>query len=180
MNNKQIFFIFVRYLLLLLLALPNLFLIYAIFTPITLYPSYWAINALYGATLSGTFIQFDGNSIELVSACIAGAAYYLLIVLNLTTPMQSSQRWKSIFFLLLTFLILNILRIVIFTILLQNHFTYFDFAHKLVWYAGSTVFVVVLWFVNVLLFRIKNVPVYTDAHLIFKEILRIKPKKNRL
>ena len=111
-----------------------------------------------------------GIIIDLIPACIAGAAYYLLLILNLTTPMKLNKRLRSMLFLFATFLILNIIRIVIFSVLLANGYSYFDLAHKITWYFTSTALVVLIWFSNVKLFKIKQIPVYTDFKIIYKKI----------
>ncbi|MEK6893161.1 MAG: pacearchaeosortase [Nanoarchaeota archaeon] len=174
MNYKEMGFLISRYFILMLLAINSLYLFYAVFTPLTLYPSYLVLKSIYSNAILnagiGT-ISFGEDSIELIQACIAGAAYYLLIILNLTTPMSLKMRIKSIFFLILTFLFLNITRIVVFSVLFLNGAGYyFDLAHKLVWYAGSTILIVLLWFANVKLFNLQTVPVYTDWKGIIEDI----------
>src|SRR3989344_2665964 len=141
-----------RYIFLIILAIPNFYLIYLIANPLTIYPVFWALQALYGAKLlAGNIIFFKGYYAEIIGACIGGAAYYLLIILNLTTPMQVKTRIKSLLFIILSFLILNIVRILIFASLLKIGYQYFDITHELTWYFGSTVLVVIVWFANVLI-----------------------------
>jgi hypothetical protein len=62
--------------------------------------------------LIGNVIFIKGYYAEIINACIAGAAYYFLLILNLSTPMEISKRIKSLVFMFLTFLIINILRII--------------------------------------------------------------------
>lgn len=178
MKNKEVKSLLSRYIILLLLAVANLYLFYKIFTPLTLYPVAWFLKIFYnGFLLPGTSTIFvSGLYIELIPACIAGAAYYLLLMLNLTTPMPNKTRAKSIIFLMISFLMLNILRIVIFSYLAVNSYQYFDLTHKLVWYFGSTALVVIIWFANVYIFRISSIPVYTD---IINIIADIKKKSKR-
>jgi exosortase/archaeosortase len=179
MNVKETFDLIIRYILLAILPLGGLYIFYAIFTPLTVYPSYWAFNALYGAKLLiGNIIYFKGYYAEIIGACVAGAAYYLLLILNLTTPMHISKRIKSIIFLLFSFLIINITRIVIFGMLFSKGFKYFDLAHELVWYIGSTLIVVVVWFSNVWLFKIKDIPIYTDMLNLFIDITATPEERN--
>lgn len=178
MNYKNVIKLLSRYAILILLALGNLHLFYFIFTPLTVYPVYYLLNVFYDAALlSSTIISFNNLAIEIIPACVAGAAYYLLLILNLTTPMQSSKRIKSIIFLIIAFLALNIIRIVAFAGLLVNGYAYFDITHRMVWYFGSTILVVLIWFVNVKVFRIKEIPVYTDFRRIFREAVKKKRKK---
>ena len=117
-----------------------------------------------------TTIFFKGYFASIVPACIAGAAYYLLLILNLTTPMDKKKRAYSLIFLMLSFLGLNILRIIIFaSIFASKGFELFNFTHVTAWYFGSTVMVVLIWFLNALLFKINNVPIYTDIKMLISD-----------
>ena len=162
-----------RYIFLVILALFGFFLIYSLLTPLTISPVFWLLKIIYSniIILPGTNTLFiDGNYINLISACIAGAAYYLLLLLNFTTPMNIKTRAKSISFLIISFLFLNILRIFIFTILYLSGYSFFDLTHKIVWYIGSTFLVIGLWFLNVWFFNINAIPFYSDIKNIFGDI----------
>ncbi len=173
MDNRTALGMLIRYILLVILPLNGLWLFYFVFTPATIYPVYWVLHWLYNAQLLiGNVLFIKGYYAEVISACIAGAAYYFLLILNLTTPMQREKRIKSILFLWGTFLVLNILRIIIFAKLFSVGYQYFDIAHELVWYIGSTVLVVLVWFVNVWLFSIESVPIYTDMLSLFRVATR--------
>lgn len=168
----------IRYLILLVIAIPNLYLIYKVFTPLTIYPVFYILSIFYSHTaLSGNIISISGISIEIISACIAGAAYYLLLILNLTTPMPLKKRIKSMSFILGTFLILNIFRIILFSVLFLTGYKFFDLAHTGTWYFGSTILLIIIWFVNIKLFKIKNIPIYTDFKYLHSQTL--KSKKNK-
>lgn len=163
-----------RYIFLVILALFGFSLIYSLLTPLTLYPAFWLLKIIYSniIILPGTnTLFFEGNYINLISACIAGSAYYLLLLLNFTTPMNMKTRAKSISFLVTSFLFLNILRIFIFTILYLSGYSFFDLAHKIVWYIGSTFLVIALWFLNVWFFNIKAIPLYSDIKNIFYDVI---------
>jgi len=170
----------VRYLILLLAGLFNLTLFYAVFTPLTVYPLYWILSVIDSGTklLEGNFFYFRGEFLEIIEACVAGAAYYLLLILNMTTPMKLKKRMQSILFLMGSFLVINIIRIGIFAELAVSGSEYFDVAHNIVWYFGSTVIVVAVWFLNVWLFKIKNIPIYSDAKDLFEDVIR-KGKKTK-
>jgi exosortase/archaeosortase family protein len=171
MKNKEAFGLFARYFVLLLLGLFNLKLIYAVFAPLTIRPAFGIILLIYdnAALLWDNVLFFNGSYIQIISACVAGAAYYLLLILNLSTPMRTGKRTKSLLFVLTVFLVLNIARIVAFAVLSASGSQYFDLTHKLTWYFGSTLMVVMIWFVNVRLFKIKDIPVYTDAKKIYED-----------
>ena len=173
MKHKEAFYLILRYLILIILPLGNLFIFYYIFTPLTIYPVLKVFNYLYEAVLlEGNIIFFKGYYAEIISACVAGSAYYLLLILNLTTPINLKTRIKSIIFLMLSFYILNILRIIIFGVLLFKGYEYFDLTHKLTWYFGSTLLVILIWFVNIYLFKIKEIPVVSDAKRVINDIKR--------
>lgn len=174
MNYKEIKYLIARYVLLLILPLGNLYLFYLVFTPLTLYLSYWALNLLYGAVIVENNLLVSGYLISLVPACIAGAAYYLLLILNLATPMPFRKRMLSLLFLFASFLVLNVLRIVLFSFFLLKGYVYFDAAHLLTWYFGSTLLLILIWFGNAWLFKIKSIPIYTDMKIMFADISRRK------
>lgn len=184
-----------RYTLLLLIGLGNLFIFYLIASPLTIYPVFFLLDQFYGATLIlgsptqaceisssifpflkglaciKTTIFFEDYYASIIPACIAGSAYYLLLILNLTTPMHVSKRVKSLFFILGLFMLLNIMRIVSFAMFFASkNYEVFNLAHVASWYFGSTVLVVLLWFVNVRLFKIGSIPIYTDIKAIIRQI----------
>ncbi len=193
MNAKSLIFLFSRYIILVALALGNLFIFYFIFTPLTYFTSLWFLKIFYAGNLaygSGGFAIDAGNLIAITSvtgrsifatiipACVAGAAYYLLTILNLSTPMKFSKRIMSLIFLLGVFLIFNTIRIIIFLIvLIKGNTNFFDIAHSASWYFGSTAFVVLIWFANVLIFRIRTIPVFTDLKSLFMEAIKTNGSK---
>ncbi|MBX4196845.1 pacearchaeosortase [Candidatus Pacearchaeota archaeon] len=171
MKDKEMIYLLTRYMTLVLLALFNLAVIYAVFSPITLHLVTLGLPS--AILIKGTATIFvQGIYIELIPACIAGAAYYLLFVLNLSTPMKSRKRFYSLLFIILSFLFLNVLRIIIFTHLARQGSQYFDTAHELFWYFGSTILLILIWFANVFLFRIREIPIYTDVMNIVTDITR--------
>jgi len=68
------------------------------------------------------------------------------------------------------FLALNVLRIVLFASLYVNSFKYFDFTHKIFWYAFSTLFVVLIWFFVVRFYNVKDIPIYSDLKYLIRKI----------
>ena len=163
--------LFLRYLLLILIALPNLYLFYLIFTPLTVYPVYFFLNLFFEAVLNGTTILINGVSLEIVNSCIAGSAYYLLFILNISTPnIKLNKRIKMILLSFVIFLILNLLRIIILSFIALSDSSLFDITHKISWYLLSVLFVVGIWFAVVKFFKIKQIPFYSDFKLIYKNI----------
>lgn len=159
---KKILFIFARYIIILLLALPNLFIFYFIFTPLTVYPVNAILSLFYPSYVSGSSIFVDSVQISLVEACIAGSAFYLLVLLNLATPMKAKKRIYSLAFSLSLFLVINIVRIVIFSMLYLSEFRYFDVTHLAFWYVISGALVFLVWLSTIKLFRINQIPFYSD------------------
>jgi exosortase/archaeosortase family protein len=145
---------------------------YFIFSYLTIWPSYFLLNLFYSVSISGDVLKVSGVAISIISACVAGSAYYLLLILNLTTHMNAKQRFYSLFFSMGLFLIINILRIVFFSVLLVENYLYFELMHRLVWYLMSIFLVIAIWFLTDYLFKIKNLPVYSDI----KAILNLRKK----
>ena len=160
-----------RYLLLLVLmfCLP---LIYAILTPITIYLFVFLLKFFYTSVIRvGDIITINYNSFfQIIPACIAGAAYLLLLILNLTIEMSIKKRILSLTFSLLSLFIINLLRLLFFSFLYTSKSSFFDFTHKLVLYFLSTILVIGILFLTTKLFSIKEIPVYTDVQSLIKNI----------
>lgn len=170
MSNRGILSIFFRYFLIILLSIPNLLIFYTLFTPLTLYPVYWILSVFFSASLQGSTIFIRNIPIELIGACIAGSAYFLLFALNLALPkINLKQRVKMMAFAFAAFLVINILRIFLLSMLYLSGSSWFDFTHKLFWYAVSILFVVFIWFVEVKLFKIKDIPFYSDLKFFYNK-----------
>lgn len=164
--------IVLRYLILILVAIPNLWIFYTIFTPLTAYPVYWLLGLFYDVSLlNKAIILINQNiSIELIEACIAGSAYYLLLILNLSTPgIKVSKRIKIAALSFLVFLVINILRIFTLSLVAVSGSSFFDITHRIFWYALSTIFVVGIWFAEVKAFNIKAIPFYSDIKFLYKQ-----------
>ena len=164
-----------RYIILVLVALPNLFLFYFIFTPLTVYPMYFILNLFYDVSImAGNILLINREiPIEFIKACIAGSAYYLLLILNLATPkIKLRKRINMLLFAFGIFLFFNILRIFILAFLAISGSSFFDVTHKLFWYSLSTIFVVAIWFAEVKLFKIKAIPFYSDLRFLYKSLVR--------
>ncbi len=180
MNKKEVYSLLIRYIILIILGIPNLFIFYFVFTPLTVEPTFFILSLIdpnaYILQDAPNTIFFKGYFASIIPACVAGAAYYLLLILNLTTPMEIRKRMVSILFLFGSFLVINLARITVFALLLFKGFQYFDITHTATWYFGSTVMVILIWFSNVLIFRIKSIPIYTDIKRIYHDMKA--PKAN--
>ena len=176
-ENKHLLFMFIRYLVILAVAIPNLFLFYSIFTPLTIYPVNAVLNLLYGSSINGNIITSSAFSIEIIEACVAGSAFYLLFLLNFATPMNTKKRVYSLIFSLLLFLVVNIARIVIFAMLLSISFKLFDITHTVTWYFVSGVIVFLVWIFTIRTFKIKETPFSTDIKFIYSKTKPTQRKK---
>lgn len=179
-DSKKIISLVIRYLLIILIAIPNMYIIYRVFTPITVYPVYFLLNLFYDGILRGTTILFKKISISIIDSCVAGSAYYLLFMLNLSIPeIPLKKRIKMIFFSSIALLAINIFRIFFLSILVLQEFAFFDVAHKLFWYFLSTIFVVGIWFLEVYMFKVKETPFLDDLKFLYKISVFGKEKPSR-
>jgi exosortase/archaeosortase family protein len=156
--------LFGRYLLILLIVLFASFSskFYEVMLVLTIYPVNWILSIFYTSAVYSNFIFLENISLEIIPACVAVSAYILLLILNFLTQMNLKKRFYSIFFSMTLLLFLNIIRIVFLAVLLVNEYAYFDAVHKFVWYFMSLVIVVGIWFLTAYLFKIKNIPFFTD------------------
>jgi len=174
---KDFISILLRYGSILIIAL--IFLYSEFFYKLLLLPTLYSVKFLLGffyeVSVSGSLIFVDSLAIEIIPACVAVSAYLLLLILNITTPMNIKKRTFSIIFSIISLLIVNVIRIFIFSLLLINNYAYYDILHKLFWYVLSIVIVIGIWFVSTFLFKIKSIPAYSDISSL---VGLIKNKKN--
>ena len=161
-----------RYSLLILAALFNLWIFYAIFTPLTIYPVYFLTKLFYSTILLGNILIVSNIiPIVLIKACIAGSAYYLLFIFNMSIPnIKLKKRIGMITFSFLSLLVLNVIRIVALIIVYIQKNSAFYLTHEIIWYVFGTLFVVGIWFAEVRIFRIKEIPFYSDLKLLIGRI----------
>lgn len=171
-NKKNIAGIFARYLIILAFGAGNLWIFYRIFTPLTLYSTSFALNFFSDATINGNVIIFKSLFIELIPACVAGSAYYFLLLLIMATPeINYKKRIKIILFSFAVFFVLNIIRIASLALIINS--SYFNALHMILWYILSTLFVVGIWLADIKIFRIKAIPFYDDFKFI-RKMIKIK------
>ena len=177
---KQFIDILIRYTILILSALPNLFLFYFVFTPLTIYPVYFLLSLFFEPSLMGNIILVNKIPIEIIKACISGSAYYLLFILNLSIPnIKIKKRIKIMLLAFASLLILNVLRIFFLSLMLINDSVWFGITHMFFWYVLSVVFVLGIWFLEVKFFKIKQTPFYSDLKFIYKNSSLKKSKKSK-
>ncbi len=178
-EGKELFSVFARYLIIILASLANFWIFYLIFTPLTVYPVFFILSLFFDVSLLNNIVLINNQiPIELIKACIAGSAYFLLLTLNLSIPkINFKKRIKMILFSFSSLLVLNVLRILLLTWVFIEGYSFFDITHKLFWYGISVIFVVGIWFTEVKLFKIKEIPFYSDIKHLYKKSLFRKSKR---
>jgi exosortase/archaeosortase family protein len=163
-------FLYLRYLT--LLVLGPLFLYYNLFNnlllALTIHPTNFLISLFYSSNVVGNLILVNNIQIELIPACVAISAYFLLLVINLITPMKPLKRVYSLLFSFVLLLSFNILRIFILSLMYINSDAYTDLIHKTLWYSLNLLIILLIWFISVWLFKIRNIPLYSDFRFIFR------------
>lgn len=159
---------FLRYSPLIIVGIFSAQIFYFLFLNLTLYPVYFLLKIFFNLSLEANVIWINSISIEIIEACVAGSAYFLLLILNLSTPgIKLKKRISLMLFSFSVFLAVNILRIFFLSIMLISGNSFFDITHKIFWYAGSTIFVVGIWFLSVKIFKIKKIPLYSDIKMLY-------------
>lgn len=169
----KIFSIIIRYAAIIALSLSSLYVFYLIFTPLTLYLSYFILGLFYNASIEHSAIAINGSLINLIDACIAGAAYFLLLMLNLSTP-NVKKRLVAFAADCAAFLALNVLRIVVLSVLFLSEFAYFSEAHVISWHLLSAFFVIIIWIATTKILKTRGIPFYSDIIYLKNIITRKK------
>ena len=165
--------ILVRYFLIIIsvFVLP---LFYAPLKFLTIYSLYFIMQFFYKITVDGNVLSFliSGKvlNVEIIDACVAGSAFFLLLILNLATRSITFIKRIYLFFLDIFLLFLaNIIRLIIIIPLYLNGSAFFPIAHKIFWYELSVIFVILIWLFGTWVFRIREVPVYSDVLLVLRK-----------
>ena len=167
---EKSFNILLRYFILILIAFIGVDIFYFLFFPLTTYPVYWLLDLFFNASLNLDTISIGLNRIEIVGACVAGSAYILLLILNLSTPnIKLKKRLEMLSIAFGSFLIVNVLRIFLLSLMYIDNSPFFDFTHKLFWYLGSTLLVVFIWLIEVKKYKISSIPFYSDLEYFYKK-----------
>ncbi|MEI6058329.1 MAG: pacearchaeosortase [archaeon] len=160
-NREKLISITLRYSILILFGLGDLFIFYKLFTPLTIYLVSSFLSLLYPIAITNNTILFNTIIIELIPACIAGSAYYLLLILNLSTPnIKIIRRLGAIALSMALLLVLNSSRIIFLSVISNSY--YFNQIHMIFWYFITTLFVILIWIFTIKIFKIKSVPFYSD------------------
>ena len=170
-TSGQLSDILIRYIFLILISFSGLWIFYFIFSPITIYLTSFLLKIFFQTLVIGDLIVVKNHFlIQLIPACVAGAAYYLLLILNLSVPnINLKKRIKMILLAFGAFLIINILRIIFLAVIFSYRISWFHLIHEIFWYVGSVVFVVGIWFAEIKLFKIKGIPFYSDMKFLYQK-----------
>ncbi len=170
--NKSLKDIFYRYSILIFLSIFGVFIFQSLFQIITVYPSFFLFKLFYKVVLAnGNLLIFSGKSIslEIIGPCVAGSAYLLLTILNISVPnIKIKKRLKLLLLAYLSFLLINLLRIFLIGIFFVEKISWADTAHKFFWYFGSIFAVIIIWFLQVGRNKIKEIPFYSDLKFFYK------------
>lgn len=176
-DTKKISNLFLRYLSIIILGLGNLYIIYKILTPLTLHATNFSLKIFTPTLLIENIIQFNQSLIEIAPPCVAGSAFYLLLVLLLSTAnIKPEVRLKAVLTAIATLFVLNITRILILASIIST--PSFETIHWIFWHIVSTIFVVATYIATIKLYKIKSAPFITDIKYL-KSLTKKKPKSKR-
>ena len=169
-DDKKFLDIVIRYAILIVVSAIGVKIFHTLFFPLTIYPSYWAIDLLYSPILFGDTIFVGREAIQIIGACIAGSAYMFLLILNLATPkIKAKTRIKLGLFSFGIFFLVNLFRIILLSYMFLEDFNNFEFFHEMFWYMGSTLFVVIIWFAGIKKYKAHKIPFYSDLKFMAKK-----------
>ena len=155
--------------------------IYLIALPITTYLSFIFLKLLqYSPTLLNNSISINNTTFSFIPACVALPAYYLLLILILTTKdLDFKKSTKLFFFGSLLILVMNILRIdLLIAAFISFGKHWFDTLHLVFWKFVSGIYVALVWIFLTRIYKIKSIPAYTDIKYLYeKSILKNRFKK---
>lgn len=171
-DSKLVLEIIFRYFVAIIIGVPNLYIFYKIFSLPTIYFSYFLLNLFFDASLSNNVILVNDIPIAIIGACVAGSAYYLLTILTLGTPkIRLYKRLGILFTSYSLFFLANTLRIFVLGVLAIYNSVFFDIVHKFFWYFVSIILVVGIWFFMIRLYKIKEIPFYSDIKFLYEKSL---------
>ena len=177
-QSKKTIGLFIRYITLLILGLGNLYIIYTILTPLTVKTLAAILSITMDPVIINTTLYTKGLIIQIIPACVAGAAFYLLLFLILSTAnIKPRTRAKAIITAVILLFVLNIFRLVLLSSITNT--LYFETIHWLFWHIISTAFVIIIWLTIIKLYKIKSIPIYSDVKFLTGLIKPIKNTKRR-
>ncbi|MDH3352941.1 MAG: pacearchaeosortase [Nanoarchaeota archaeon] len=177
-QTEKILNLFIRYFSLLLMGIGNFYVLYKILIPLTTHIVNAVLLIFTDTTLTGNVIYLSWTGIEIAPACVAGSAFYLLLLLVLSTAnIKPVVRTKMVLTTFAMLFFLNIIRILI--LIPMTGANYFGVIHWIFWHLISIVFVVSIWFYAVKTYKIKSVPIYSDLKYLMGLIKPVKKSKRK-
>jgi len=175
--NHEIKNIFLRYIFLIILSIGNLAIFYKILTPLTVHTLNFFLTLTQKTQVVGNRILMEGLAIDIIPACVAGSAFYLLTILVMSIPrMKADKRMKMISIAFVSLFAANIARLVFLVNI--TDLASFDFIHWLFYNFISVLFVVGIWTLLVKIYQIKEIPIYSDLRFLHQ--LRSGSPKRKL
>lgn len=177
-ETRELLDLVVRYLIIFLVGLGDLYIFYVILKPLTLNGVGLVLGVFYDVVLLVDGFIVGGVIFNLVSACVGGAAFYLLFILIMSCrDIGVAKRLRIVLFAFLLLYVFNVLRIVFMVGIYGG--LYFDLIHWVIWYFVSTLFVVIIWFLVVWLFKVKSIPAYSDFRFVVGALRSRKKGKKK-
>lgn len=178
-QTTKILDLFARYFTILLVGLGNLYLFYTLLTPVTVRAVAAILDIFSNPVVMDNTILFQRVIIEIIPACVAGSAFYLLFLLVVSTAELDVKKRVLVLITSLSILFfLNTLRLVLLVLLVTT--PYFDAIHWVFWHLISTVFVVAIWVSMVYIYKIKTIPVYSDLKFLASLLKSAKTPKTKV
>ena len=170
--------LFLRYFSLIVIGIGNFYIIYKILIPVTVNTLNAILLVFTNINVADNIIFLSSSKVEIAPACVAGSAFYLLLLLILSTAnIKPRVRAKAILTSVFLLFSLNILRILILIPMMGTN--YFETVHWVFWNLISILFVVFIWFYVVKIYNIKSTPIFSDLKYLMKLINPVKQSKRK-
>ncbi len=147
-----------------------------VLTPITIYGSYILLFSFFDVVVKGKILFVNGFPFEIVEACVATTAYFLLWLLCfLTKDIKLKIRLKLLLYGFLLILGMNLIRIALLVFIAMKYgFAWFTLVHLAFWNFVTGIYVALVWIFLVMKFKIYGVPVYDDLRTLYKMVFKDK------
>jgi len=177
-NSPKSIYLFVRYFSLFAVGMGNLYIFHKFLIPITVETVRVILSVFTKVSVMDDIIYVQWTHIQIAPACVAGSAFYLLLILILSISDVSPKiRAKAIVASFGILFALNIVRILI-LIPMTNSIYFYD-VHWIFWHLISTLFVVFIWFYIIKKYNIKSIPVYSDLKYLMEQTNSVKNSKRK-
>ena len=178
-DSRDILDLIVRYGLIILLGLGNLYIFYEVFRPLTVGAVSFIVGLFVPVVMSAPDTLFiNGIYFHFVHACIGGSAYYLLFILCMSCRGITMQKRVQAIIMSFTLLfVFNIFRVIL--MIVSAHEVYFTVLHWAFWYFLATAFVFIDWVIVSRRLKIETIPVYSDMVYLLESMSGKKGRKKK-